>query len=274
MMRSKSGYAKMKTRLLAVATLVSVLSLSPAFAQEPGGFGKNIPLELAVRQIVPEGTTVQLADGVDAKVRVSWDGASGWRKSLEQAVAGAGYVMAVADNKITISRAGAVIEQVASVEAKPASGAAPKPAAPAKPSKPKKKPGPAAQPKPVVEMPVVSGGGFVLIPETVQTAKADGGWTEYDQQAETVRVPEWVVKPGDDLNATLSAWAEKEGWRLVWESEYIYELTSAAKFRGDFVTATTELLRSMQDARPVITAQFYQGNKVLVVGNGNLDEVN
>ena len=272
MMASKSGNAKMKTRLVAVATLISVLSIFPAVAQEAGGFGTNIPLELAVRQIVPDGTTVQLADGVDGKTRVSWDGAGGWRKSLEQAVSGAGYIVTLTGDKVTIARAGATVEQAPKAESQPA-----KPAStgkkPATPKTPKKKPAEKA----VVEMPVVNGSGFVLIPEVAADAKgAAGGWNEYPgQEADGASgVAEWVVQPGDDLSAVLADWSEKTGWRLVWESEYIYKLTSAAKFRGDFVTATTELLRSMQDARPAITAQFYQGNKVLVVGNGNLDEVN
>jgi hypothetical protein len=127
-------------------------------------------------------------------------------------------------------------------------------------------------------MPVVSGGGFVLIPDSLATsaqANQADGWKDYDSQRPTTPVaPTWQVNAGDDLNFILTEWAAREGWRVQWESEYVYTLQSPARFSGDFVTAATELLRGMQDARPVVTAQFWEGNKMLVVGNGSLDEVN
>lgn len=244
------------------------MSFVPAVAQD-GGFGADIPLELALRQIVPAGTEVKLNDGVDSKVRVSWDGKGGWKKAVEQAAGSAGYVATMTDSGVTISRAGSTVKVAdTKPQAKPAAAAPKK-----KPAAPKK---PAAAP--VVEVPVVSGAGFVLIPEGAPTGAnaggKGGGWTDYNGGPSKPAAQAWVVKPGDDLYATLSEWAEREGWRLVWESGYRYQMTSAAKFSGTFVAATTDLLRSMQEARPVITAQFYEGNKVLVVGNDGLDEAN
>jgi len=46
------------------------------------GFGNNIPLELAVNQIVPDEWEVSFAPGVDRTILVSWSGNRLWREVL------------------------------------------------------------------------------------------------------------------------------------------------------------------------------------------------
>lgn len=287
--------------LVATAAMTGLLTLG-AGAQD-AGFGNDIPIGAAVKQIVPQGNTVRLGDGVDSNVRVSWTGDGGWRRAVEQAAADAGYSVSYDGTVVSINAPPAAAAVVAAAPAnannstpaapaaaavKPtassvtASAPAPRPAAAAASPKPTATtPRPSQQPQrpSVQQMPVVSGGGFVLIPETqvASVAPAGGeGWKDYGTQRTIAApiAPTWQVNAGDDLNLILNEWAAKEGWRVRWESEFVYTLQSPARFSGDFVTAATELLRGMQDARPAVTAKFFEGNKVLLVGNGSLGEVN
>lgn len=262
----------MKKHLLVAVALSALISAFPAFAQSTG-FGDGIPLQLAVKRIVPPGMEVELAAGVDGSKRVSWSEKSSWKEALEQGLQGSGYTYSVSGGKVTIA---ASPVQVASAPAAETAKPAAAPSRPQsngsgnrRPSKPRSPSKPAAA-APTVNIPVVPGAGFVLIPESGPKQGGEG-WQEFDGQPQAA---EWVVASGQDLHAILEEWAAKSGWRLVWESEYTYSLTGAAVFRGDFVTASTELLRSMQDVRPVPTASFYQGNKVLVIANNGLDEAN
>jgi hypothetical protein len=46
------------------------------------GFGQNVPLEFAVRQIAPRWVHVTYGDRVDSRVRVSWHGGRPWNQVL------------------------------------------------------------------------------------------------------------------------------------------------------------------------------------------------
>jgi hypothetical protein len=50
------------------------------------GFGDQIPLNFAVRQIVPPGFTVKFGNAVDQDARVDWHGEQSWSAALKQAV--------------------------------------------------------------------------------------------------------------------------------------------------------------------------------------------
>jgi len=50
------------------------------------GFGTQIPLEFAVKQIVPSGFTVQFERGVNKQSPVEWHGEQTWSSALRQAV--------------------------------------------------------------------------------------------------------------------------------------------------------------------------------------------
>ncbi|MNL83344.1 Toxin co-regulated pilus biosynthesis protein Q [compost metagenome] len=76
------------------------------------------------------------------------------------------------------------------------------------------------------------------------------------------------------LHGTLSTWAEATGWKVIWNSEHDYLIEANATFSGDFVKASSDLIKAMADARPQITVDYYQGNKVIVISNKLSDEVN
>lgn len=290
------------------AALSAAIFLVPlaSHAAERESFGNDIPLEMAVRSIVPQGVTVQMGDGVDAGTKVSWGKETSWKKAVASAASDGGYVAMVTDDEVRLMKPGGAASSSKTASAKDGEVADTKKAASAMAApRPSAKPKPAARPKSVksrsasrpapkpsrkssrpertasVDTNQISGSGFVLIPENSKAprvastpAKADG-WQEYSSKPQAApAAPQWVALPGDDLYVLLSEWSQKAGWRLVWSSGNRYSLTSAAKFDGDFVGAVTQLLASMRDVRPMVTAKFYTGNTTLVVGNDSLDAVN
>jgi hypothetical protein len=46
------------------------------------GFGHDVPLEFAVRQLVPATMRVEYGDTVDRQLRVSWQGGKPWDEVL------------------------------------------------------------------------------------------------------------------------------------------------------------------------------------------------
>jgi len=46
------------------------------------GFGRDVPLEFAVRQLVPHSMHIEYADTVDRQIRVSWQGGKPWQDIL------------------------------------------------------------------------------------------------------------------------------------------------------------------------------------------------
>jgi hypothetical protein len=68
------------------------------------GFGRQVPLSFAVRQIVPRSIRVIYANDVDAAAVVNWTGGQEWNVVLSHAVAPLGLHIQVAPTIVTIYR--------------------------------------------------------------------------------------------------------------------------------------------------------------------------
>lgn len=240
-------------------------------------FGSDIPLESAAKQIVPEGFTVDYGAGVDRATSVSWGSAPDWQSALSSAVAKKGLKAEIGSGTVVIVKA-------------PASSARPYSSTPSKDIVQKKsggerksKPRPErAEPRdpPARETASVGGGGFTIRPYRDSAKPGQGlkdkdfadtkkdGWQKYDGKGQ------FIVEEGYMLHGTLSTWAEATGWKVIWNSEHDYLIEANATFSGDFVKASSDLIKAMADARPQITVDYYQGNKVIVISNKLSDEVN
>jgi len=68
------------------------------------GYGHQVPLAFAIKQIVPHGVRVTFAAGVDPSARVDWVGGRAWNKVLATTVAEVGDRIDVGHNKLTVLR--------------------------------------------------------------------------------------------------------------------------------------------------------------------------
>lgn len=297
-MRSLLGQTSRLAIWAVLAAGIAIPSLAVAQSDD-AGFGKDIPLGMAIKRLAPNGAEVKMAPGVDPKAKVSWSG-GGWQDALGSAARGVGYTVNVRGDKIEIGKAG--VNMVSSESAgEPEAGAlgtqrrrevredreervsrrVERRAERAEARREWRRPAPVARAhRPrhveVATAETVSGGGFVMLPvrsEAPRPAKA--AWREPGADVEGIAPPPaggaLVVQQGDNLRAVLADWTARNGWRLVWNSEFSYRLDSAARFQGGFVEATGELLKSMRAVRPLVTASFFQGNKTLVIGNDSSD---
>jgi type IV pili sensor histidine kinase/response regulator len=76
---------------------------------------------------------------------------------------------------------------------------------------------------------------------------------------------QWTASDGAPLSTTLTGWAQRAGWTVVWETDDDFRLAAGATLDGDFQTAAGGLIEAFSHARPRLRAIFYAGNRVLRV---------
>lgn len=84
-------------------------------------------------------------------------------------------------------------------------------------------------------------------------------------------VEDWLAEENKTLREVLSNWADRAGWRLIWQTDREYRLGAGAMFRGQFRDVTSALVRAFGRAVPPPYATFYNGNRVLVVKTEDSD---
>lgn len=285
--------------LIGTTALIVALGVSQAAFAEYTGFGEGIPVGSAARQIVPQEFDVKFGAGVDEKAPISWSNAADWQSALSSAVAKKGLKATVSGNIVTIEKASAAPKAESAsrpYSSSPSSdmvqkNSKSKPRSErARPRDPKPRPVPRAQ-----QEASIGGGGFTIrpyqqrqleaaVPEA--THRADQSHSNKTLVGKEIKEGDWkpvskgdgqgqyVVAAGYMLRTTLANWAEGSGWKVVWESEYDYAITTDATFSGDFIEASKQLITAMKDARPTITADFFKANKTVVISNKLADEVN
>ena len=68
------------------------------------GFGTDVPLSFAARQIVPAAFSVRYDDNIDPSAPVSWVGEKPWNRALQDAIRPLGLRMTLVQGTVTISR--------------------------------------------------------------------------------------------------------------------------------------------------------------------------
>lgn len=239
----------MRHPLLLVAAALALAAASPAGAQSIEGFGRDIPLSLAVKQIAPAGAKVSFGNGVDVRERVTWEGGDDWHRVLDAVATSRGYVVTYAGRSVRITRQG--------------------------------DPNPPIEPARAVQQAAAGGqGGIVFVPYRgpgpgpgpVAAGPAHGpggpGWQPYGANPAPAAPPAaWRADKDASLRGILESWGTRSGWSVVWKSQYEYRLQAGAQFAGDFVQASGELIRSVGEVQPRLNVTFFKGNRVLVVSN-------
>ena len=83
-----------------------------ASAQPAEGFGNNVPLSIAARQIVPADMLVNIDGSIDSNSRVSWRGGSDWHRVLETMAAQKGATVEYAGQLVRIIPSGTMTASV------------------------------------------------------------------------------------------------------------------------------------------------------------------
>lgn len=263
------------------------LSAPAAEADKPVlGFANNVPLSVALRQVLPKDYAFSVAQDISLGTLVSWKGGAPWRHVLKDMLIPAG---------LTIKEQGQMINVVSATEAQIAGNApmptltppsrvtdeAPKPLAEEKPFKPRPELGkplsltPASAseaPLPVrsVEDRRPSSSGFLTPPPSAAPIplKASSS-TSYAAPGRSDMYDAWTAEKGDTLRQVLQNWGRRANIELSWQSEYDYPLQASVALSGSFEESVRALLIGFENAQPQPIAQLHNnltvGQSVLVV---------
>lgn len=243
------------------AGVLETISEAPVVEAKPivHGFASNVPLTLALRQVLPTGYTFSLSKGVDKNVLVSYKGGKPWDETLAVMLAPVGLDVSVQRTVVVLSRVAAS----APVEAK-ASG-------------------------PIVPAEAPSSVSIVKEKDATHEAvpaerSSIPSFTVSSKENESPRLvskaPEvasisissaevWSVDRGDTLHKILMRWCDRAGVELKWVAEYDYPVEASARFTGGFEDAVRNLFSGFDGARPQPIGRLHlnpdAGQNVLVV---------
>ncbi len=219
------------------------------------GFANDIPLTVALRQILPSDYGFSMAQDVDAGALVSWRGGAPWRQTLSDMLHVAGLGMQEDGQMIRIVRQG-------SQPLKKSGGLDSSAALP--PATDEGRPVPLAPSSMGVPLDQQYASQHGSVPATVasHTAAAlpldmSGGVS--DGAAGQGMIDTWSAERGDTLRKTLEAWSRRANVELVWQAEYDFPLQASVVLSGSFEEAVRHLLTGFQEARPQPVGALHNG---------------
>jgi len=260
-------------KLTLFATAMSLSSFAAQAETVLQGFGDDIPLAHAVEQIVPDSYVITYGKGVAVNEQVSWRGGAYWKDVLDMLAQSEGLYIRYDQDNILITKnprnrasLDRGLELVpygdSNFEAKIRDESY---ASDIMGNKPGFILGVEA------EEPKKEGFGIVELNETEQVSPTVPPLPDSiyigvnDPDVYTPPAEIWEIFAGSTLEDVLMDWADRSGWRVIWNSEYSYPIVADAQFRGEFVDVAAKLIRSMEKARPPVRGEFYKGNSVLVI---------
>ena len=253
------------------------------------GFGKDVPLAIALEQIIPAGFAPAPAEDINMGQIVTWEGGKPWPDVLNATLAPLNLTASIDGKSVKITPVAPVqfptpddpMPELAATDMTPIDLA---PATPAEetqgtiaapgnldttlvddlsPNQPRRVITQAvpdiAEPPPPQDRsdlglqyspPLPSDNGPMALPMAA-APPADIG-----------RVDVWTALAGQDLRATLDAWSHRVNVRLVWESPYMYAVQDTQSDARPYSDAITSLLDQFENTGvgPKPQATLYQGN--------------
>ena len=222
------------------------------------GFGRDVPLTIATRQIVPSSYVVQYGQGVDPNMSVTWSGGRLWKDALMDSLTEKNLKASIVGDTV-------LIESVV----------APAPIA---------EPAPVQTPAPIVAqsaptpLPPVAEVKLPPVADATQTAMADTGTAmsspmqpaTINDAAPALPVSQmWIAPRASTLRQILTDWCREANVQLQWSAQYDYPLMSDVQISGTFENAVETLLSGLVDAQPRPVARLHPneptGPAVLVV---------
>lgn len=243
------------------------------------GFADNIPLSVALRQILPQEIGFSVAQDVSLGTLVSWKGGAPWRQVMKDMLVPTG---------LTFKEQGQLVHVVHAGEGQtsPAPSGAQKPSS-ASPFGPPSRPGlqPLDGGKPMALLPPVDlekkapatmperaplnsapSSGYLAPPSGFASNASVVTPSTYVQEK---MVDSWSAEKGQTLQKVLEAWCRRASVEMNWQAEYDYPLQASVSFSSSFEEAVRSLLVGFQDAQPQPVGYLYNnpiaGQTVLVI---------
>jgi hypothetical protein len=201
------------------------------------GFGKDLPLVMAIRQIVPAQYGFVFDQNIDTQAHVSWQGGQPWDIVLQNTLAPLNMQASINGNVVSITKAAPAMMpgvQMASVTA-PAATVATQ----------------TVQTTTTTTMaptPIAMTSAPAMPPET---AMPNPNYAPTRMpSADLLATGTWTAPRNSSLRGILQDWSERAGVELYWASEYDYPIQSAVSLNGTFEEAVQTLLKGLADSKP------------------------
>lgn len=256
------------------------------------GFGKDLPLPVALQQILPAGTQYSFSREVNPGQLVSWQGGKVWSDVLKDALAAVnlefrqqGKIVAIGPLRaeqpvaaVSSEAAPAPVNDVVIPAAEPQNRAAQIPDDMLITSSPA-----SAQPAPVSirrERPKSTApradvdAAAPAAPENksaADVAVADSAETLVIAPAAKPSMivgESWQATRGDTLRDTLKKWSASAGVDLFWSTDFDYRVVRDSQYMGNFSEAVKSLLDQYAGVTPQPYGQLHQDGqnpKVLII---------
>jgi hypothetical protein len=235
--------AKRDTRIDLANETISLGSPPPVAPSEiVKGFASQVPLGLALRQVLPSQYNFAVDQGVDVETLVSYKGGKPWNETLKAMLVPAGLDYHQQGNLITVGKQASAVAAPAPVLA---AIAAPAPV-----------PTPMLQPLPAP--------ASAIIPQKMEFLAPSA-----EKPVAVPRLEGWTAERGDTLHKVLANWCARAGVELKWLAEYDYPVEGSAHFNGSFEEAVRSLIAGFETAKPQPIGELHinqrAGQNVLVV---------
>ncbi|MBI1273821.1 MAG: hypothetical protein GC131_07035 [Alphaproteobacteria bacterium] len=226
------------------------------------GFADNVPLQVALRQIVPAGYAVAPEANVDMGVLVNWRGGRPWQDVLQGMLNGVGLESNVSGQTVKIALSQ---NRMAPVGLEPLpqqeDALAPLPATTV---------GEATVMEPMTPMQSMPMTEPAMPAAPAQTGMMRGGVGQVVvPQLPSDIAATWTAERGKSLHDVIEEWCRRDGVELVWSAEYDYPLQASLSFTGTFEDALRGALGAFARVKPQPFGRLHSnsdaGQRVLVV---------
>jgi hypothetical protein len=207
------------------------------------GFGKDIPLALALHEITPSTFAYEFASPEMAAIKISWRGGKIWQDALTDSLAVRGLQFNITGNTLQISYLN-----------KPAAPVAAPPLATIQP---------VAQPTPITKAedtltPMPLAPGVAIVADKPAAPVVDLSFKR-----------KWEARSGATLHQALESWSKDAHVELSWATSYDYPVNNTFVFEGSFNEAVDALLSSYDGEKTTPKGRLYpnlpSGPSVLVI---------
>jgi len=262
------------------------------------GFGKDLPISTAMKQVIPEGYTYLIDDGITGGKNVSWNGGKPWPQVLNDMVHPLGLKASIDGQIVRITNPTMSTKTMAQPQTQLSTLAEPiKVASAPQFNNPNimfdtpqldtnYTPQSAPQPNSAIQTPwapqqVNSGPrsiiGSQLRKETMVLSSTEPEAVEKLQKSVVPEVTQgqWMAQSGGSLKTVLESWSNLEGVDLFWSADYDYDLIGDVNISGNFEEAVEELLKGFSDAKPKPVGRLHpnlpHGPAVLVIETSQIN---
>lgn len=203
------------------------------------GYGENLPLIIALRQIVPAEYQFAFAEGVDLSTPVSWDGGRSWTELLDDVMKSVNLRAEINEKMVSIGTAVPQDDMMMAADS--------------------------AEPMPLdgndMDMEPMAHSTSPA-PEPTEPVHAAPRQPQQQpaQMMATSTGPAWTGARGDLLRDLLEDWSRQAGVELFWSSEYNYALEDSFQVSGTYEEAVRSILDEFKDANPRPYGRLHEGN--------------